>query len=370
MPQPSYEERVVEIVQKDCRFSPDAYYFLTEALLFTQSELRGGIADAGSLLEGIRRLALQLFGPAARPTLNDWGIRSSQDIGEIVYNMVAGSLMTASPTDSREDFAVEFDFENAFPAPHLPKEFPIEMCRLLLDSEELSGLDRQFDNKGEIDMEWLARSRISPFISNSAPADYQVSDFHSMLEATLQAKEEGRFDDAVEAFRHFARAASVWENKPDMMMYDFLVQIEPYSPSFVAVLLAKIHLTPEPQPEFDSENGPPDLFNGRDTAQPRGFRIAINPDDLHKPEPDLTHLTGFGHAPPVSHEVHVYVNRTFMDQFEVSRVSREQEVVEQVLQRPRIAAILKSKDLKQITFVQKHYNVNACVEVTERASER
>lgn len=42
------------------------------------------------------------------------GIRSTSDLGEIVYNLIASGDLEKAPSDSRTDFDNLFDFEAAF----------------------------------------------------------------------------------------------------------------------------------------------------------------------------------------------------------------------------------------------------------------
>jgi uncharacterized repeat protein (TIGR04138 family) len=56
--------------------------------------------------------------------LNECGIRSCEDIGEIVFNMVENSLLAKTDEDSRTDFKGGFDFEEAFRKPFLPANAP------------------------------------------------------------------------------------------------------------------------------------------------------------------------------------------------------------------------------------------------------
>jgi uncharacterized repeat protein (TIGR04138 family) len=46
--------------------------------------------------------------------LNQWGIRATSDLGEIVYNLIRSGDLEKSPTDSRADFDHVYDFETAF----------------------------------------------------------------------------------------------------------------------------------------------------------------------------------------------------------------------------------------------------------------
>ena len=65
------------------------------------------------LCEGLRDLALEQYGLMALTVLAQWGIRSTSDIGEIVYNLIASGDLEKTPSDSRADFDDVFDFETA-----------------------------------------------------------------------------------------------------------------------------------------------------------------------------------------------------------------------------------------------------------------
>ena len=47
----------------------------------------------------------------AKTVLGTWGIKSTDDLGEIVYNLIKVDLMKKSDNDRREDFDSVFDFE-------------------------------------------------------------------------------------------------------------------------------------------------------------------------------------------------------------------------------------------------------------------
>ena len=90
----SFEEALDFIRTADPRYQRDAYLFVREALDHTQKTMgkdgRGRIRHVSGqeLLAGIREFALLQFGPMAMMVLEEWGIRSCQDFGEIVFNMV------------------------------------------------------------------------------------------------------------------------------------------------------------------------------------------------------------------------------------------------------------------------------------------
>ena len=53
------------------------------------------------LCEAVRKLALRQYGLLAATVLAHWGIRSTSDIGDIVYNMIATGDLEKTPNDSR-----------------------------------------------------------------------------------------------------------------------------------------------------------------------------------------------------------------------------------------------------------------------------
>lgn len=111
----SDEEKLAALLRKDTRFRREAYQFVQEALEFTRRKLtRRGHVTGRELSEGVRDLSIERFGMLAKTVLNQWGIRSSGNVGDIVYNMIDAKIMVKQDSDSREDFDNVFDFETAF----------------------------------------------------------------------------------------------------------------------------------------------------------------------------------------------------------------------------------------------------------------
>ena len=69
--------------------------------------------------------ALELFGPLAGQVWRSWGIQTTLDWGHIVFLLVEARLLNRQDSDSLEDFADAFDFDQAFREgyrPTLPPE--------------------------------------------------------------------------------------------------------------------------------------------------------------------------------------------------------------------------------------------------------
>ena len=62
----------------------------------------------------MRRYAHEQYGRLAKQVLNHWGITSTGDFGEIVFNLIEIGQMRKTPDDRREDFDDVFDFDEAF----------------------------------------------------------------------------------------------------------------------------------------------------------------------------------------------------------------------------------------------------------------
>jgi len=121
----NFEEAVAKIVEADPRYPFAAYLFIQDVLEYTQKMLgrsvKGQQHVAGKeLLEGLRGYSIEKFGPMAVTVLEEWNIRSCEDVGEIVFNLVSHNLASKTETDSRNDFKNGFDFFEAFRKPFLP----------------------------------------------------------------------------------------------------------------------------------------------------------------------------------------------------------------------------------------------------------
>ena len=122
----SFEEALDLIRAKDPRYQREAYHFVKEALDHTQKSIgrqhRGRKHVTGQeLLAGIREYALAQYGPMTMMLLDEWGVHSCRDFGEIVFNMVEIGLLAKTENDSREDFKNGYSFEDAFRKPFLPE---------------------------------------------------------------------------------------------------------------------------------------------------------------------------------------------------------------------------------------------------------
>ena len=100
---------------REPRFHERAYLFVLSALEFCQARLSERRHIAGrELAEACRDLAIDQYGVMARLVLEQWGVRTTADIGDIVFALVDLGLLISQPTDTRDEFADVFDFDYAF----------------------------------------------------------------------------------------------------------------------------------------------------------------------------------------------------------------------------------------------------------------
>jgi uncharacterized repeat protein (TIGR04138 family) len=98
-------------------YSDQAYIFLLEALEFVMNRLGERRHVSGEmLLDGLKDLARERFGPMAKDVLNSWGVHATLDFGRIVFHLVEAGLLSKTPEDSLADFIDKYDFHQVFEA--------------------------------------------------------------------------------------------------------------------------------------------------------------------------------------------------------------------------------------------------------------
>jgi len=138
-------QNIVDLLRQDKRYKVEAYDFVFESLRYGHDAL--GMGGSGSaegeaapaagesatgesvpgepaetesperhltpqqLCEAIRLYAIEQYGQMARCVLESWGVRSTGDFGEIVFNLIRIGEMRKTDRDRREDFDNVFDFQ-------------------------------------------------------------------------------------------------------------------------------------------------------------------------------------------------------------------------------------------------------------------
>jgi len=116
MEKPGKLNNILEkITSTDTRYKVDAYFFVLEALNHTVASLpKPRHLAAGELLEGIRKYAIDQYGPMSLTVIEDWGVRNTDDFGKIVFKLIEVGLLSKTEDDKLEDFKDVYSFQEAF----------------------------------------------------------------------------------------------------------------------------------------------------------------------------------------------------------------------------------------------------------------
>ena len=148
MPSVDSTHPLYQLLERDRRYTLDAYLFVLESLAFAQESLGMGAEPAAEeleplaeveagrkprsrsgrgrkrqaerhvsgqqLCEAARLYGLQQYGYLAPKVLATWGIRATDDFGAIVFNMIDIGQMRKTKTDRREDFHGVYEFAEGF----------------------------------------------------------------------------------------------------------------------------------------------------------------------------------------------------------------------------------------------------------------
>jgi uncharacterized repeat protein (TIGR04138 family) len=136
----NFERAVSQILKRDNRYPRAAYDILPVALDYTVRKLHAserenahhsssGHVTGAQLSEGFRDYILEEFGPFSQEILEDLGIYTTLDIGNLVYNLIAVGCFGKTEEDKLEDFENVYNFYEAFVEPFKVKNpnFPQDL---------------------------------------------------------------------------------------------------------------------------------------------------------------------------------------------------------------------------------------------------
>ena len=117
-----FVRRVEEVAEQDGRYRREAFLFLYAALEYTVRKLGRDKASTQAerhvsgqeLSRGVAGFAREQYGPMTRSVLEHWGVRRTQDFGEMVFLLVNAGMMSKTDEDRIEDFTDVYDFETEF----------------------------------------------------------------------------------------------------------------------------------------------------------------------------------------------------------------------------------------------------------------
>ena len=125
--------KILALCREDSRFAYEAYEFVSDAVTFTMDRL-GRISNrheqeppkgrdaqprdenhvsGAELLRGTCDLAIREFGMMAPVVFRQWGVKTTDDVGEIVFKLIKVQLLSKSDRDDPNDFHDLFDLHQA-----------------------------------------------------------------------------------------------------------------------------------------------------------------------------------------------------------------------------------------------------------------
>jgi uncharacterized repeat protein (TIGR04138 family) len=109
------EEFLRWLETQETKYHPNAYQFVLAALKHSQRHFdRPRHMTGQELLKGISELAKREFGPFVLTVLHEWGIRTTRDFGNIVFQLVEAGEIKKTDEDHVEDFDNVYDFAEEF----------------------------------------------------------------------------------------------------------------------------------------------------------------------------------------------------------------------------------------------------------------
>ena len=108
-------KKMKQLTDRNTKYKLEAYSFILAALHFTMSGIKPPRHVTGKeLCDGVRRYAIDQFGPMAGTVLKHWGIEKTVDFGHLVFALVDAGLMRKTAEDSLNDFKNVYDFKTVF----------------------------------------------------------------------------------------------------------------------------------------------------------------------------------------------------------------------------------------------------------------
>lgn len=97
------------LAEEDKRYKKEAFYYVARAVesshdRIVSTEKNKRHITGRELIDEMICLGAEDFGFLARTVFEEWGICSTDDIGEIVFLMVEKGILSAQESDSKADF--------------------------------------------------------------------------------------------------------------------------------------------------------------------------------------------------------------------------------------------------------------------------
>jgi len=106
-----------DIVSRDARFDARAYALLLDVVSYLSTREKRHVSGE-EVLDEFKERALDQYGPMTYTVLTEWGLSCTEDIGEMMFNLVEAHRVGRDDEDSAEAFAGGYDFKETFLGPY------------------------------------------------------------------------------------------------------------------------------------------------------------------------------------------------------------------------------------------------------------
>jgi len=109
----SFWGAIDRIRERDKRHEREAYALVMDSLEFAIKRVgERRHLTAAELLVHLCDFAKERYGVLAFSVLESWGVRSTEDVGSIVYNLIGERILAEREEDSPLDFSCVFDLRS------------------------------------------------------------------------------------------------------------------------------------------------------------------------------------------------------------------------------------------------------------------
>jgi uncharacterized repeat protein (TIGR04138 family) len=74
--------------------------------------------SSADIMEEFKERALDQYGPLTYTVLAEWGLKRTEDLGEMMFNLVEGRRVRKDENDTPESFSGGYDFNEVFKGPY------------------------------------------------------------------------------------------------------------------------------------------------------------------------------------------------------------------------------------------------------------
>ena len=106
-----------DVVAKDARYNARAYALLMDVVHYLSGE-DGRHCSGEDILDEFKERTLDQYGPLSYTVLAEWGVCSTEDIGEMMFNLAESGRIAKDENDTPESFANGYDFKETFLGPY------------------------------------------------------------------------------------------------------------------------------------------------------------------------------------------------------------------------------------------------------------